>query len=105
MAQVSSLKDGYLDEPGVMSDTVTSATSCLFKHNVLLRGGSLTYMKYAAFTSNSGNPGILTGQLGVVDAEPGTLKLTGSAPQIRFSPTGGVILVGGASSIPFGSKA
>lgn len=105
MAQVSSLKDGYINEVGVMSATVTSATSCLFKHNVLLPGGTITYMKYAAFTSNSQNAGILTGQLGFVDGEPGTLVLTGSAPRIRFGTTGGVIQVSGAASIPFGIKA
>src|SRR4051812_42997200 len=105
MAQVNSLKAGYINEPGVMSATPTSATSALIKHNVMLPGNTVTYLKNVAFTSAVSGDGF-TGQLSVADGRQGTLYLTATAVQrITFGKVGGVIQVSGAASIPQGNNA
>src|ERR1035437_5682344 len=107
MAQVNSLKAGFINETGVMSATCTSATSALIKHAVMLPSSTVTYLNNVAFSTSTGpDGGTLTGSLAVAGGGKNhTLILTkAAAATIVLSKVGGVIQVSGGASVPLGQN-
>ena len=106
MAQVNSIKAGFINETGVMSATCTSATSALIKHAVMLPSSTVTYLNNVAFSTSTGpDGGTLTGCFGVASGKNATLILTkAAAATIVLSKVGGVIQVSGGASVPLGQN-
>ena len=107
MAAINSLKDGYINETGVMSAAVSSTTSVSIGHRVMLPGNTATAIKSATFTSAViggyvNTPAGVVGYLAVADGLPGTLTVTNGSVAIRNTKVGGVIQVSGSPSIPQG---